>query len=151
MNLKRKIGAVLLASAMCLGITQMPEAVRIDEPITASAESISINDMPSDYRSAADWIWENRVQKEGSVARWNTIFDQIVANNGELNYVVRWQSYKQLTLQQRQQFAKMVDAGINEWCKWLVGYENWPYDHVKVNIVGWAVLDKSCLLDLQPD
>lgn len=150
MNLKRKIGAVILASAMCLGLTQMPEVIKVADPITASAASLSINDMPSDYRSAADWIWENRVQKEGSVARWNTIFDQIVANNGELNYVVRWQSYKQLTLQQRQQFAQMVDNGINEWCKWLVGYENWPYEHVKVNIVGWAVLDKSCLLDLQP-
>ncbi|MCI6560419.1 MAG: dockerin type I domain-containing protein [Ruminococcus sp.] len=151
MKLKRKIGAVLMASALCFSAVQMPEFAKITAPVTASAASVTISDMPADYRTAADWIWENRVQKEGSVARWNTLFDQIVANNGELNYVVRWQSYKQLTLEQRKKFAEMVDTGINEWCQWLKGYENWPYEHIKVNIVGWAVLDKNCLLDLQPD
>ena len=33
----------------------------------------------------------------------------------------------------------------------LKDYEDWPYDHVTVKIVGWAVLDRNCLLDLQPD
>ena len=40
---------------------------------------------------------------------------------------------------------------MNDWTDWLVGYENWPYLHVNVQIVGWAVLDQNCLLDLQPD
>ena len=33
----------------------------------------------------------------------------------------------------------------------LIGYDDWPFEHVKVKVVGYAVLDKSCLLDLQPD
>lgn len=140
--------AIIGASFLPFGNSKKPYT---DNLSVYAADSLSISDMPSEYQYAADWIWQNRVEKEGSVARWNTLFDQIAANGGKLNYVFRWQSYKTLTLEQRQKFAEMVDAGINEWCKWLVGYENWPYNHIEVNVVGWAVLDKSCLLDLQPD
>ena len=61
-------------------------------------------DFPSDYTYAADWIWNNRIAAEKSTERRNTIFDQIDAGNGTINYVVRWQSYRTLTLEQRQQF-----------------------------------------------
>ena len=55
-------------------------------------------DFPSDYTYAADWIWNNRIAAEKSTERRNTIFDQIDAGNGTINYVVRWQSYRTLTL-----------------------------------------------------
>lgn len=112
---------------------------------------LTLADMPESYQYAADWIWQNRVEKEQSTARRNTIFDQIIAGNGELHYVIRWQSYKTVTLEQRKQFEILVEKSINDWTDWLKDYEDWPYDHVTVKIVGWAVLDRSCLLDLQPD
>ena len=46
---------------------------------------------------------------------------------------------------------KLVEDSINAWTDWLRGYDDWPYDHVTVKIVSWAVLDRNCLLDLQPD
>ena len=46
---------------------------------------------------------------------------------------------------------KRLSATASAEGKWLVGYENWPYDHIDVNIVGWAVIDKNCLLDLHDD
>lgn len=120
--------------------------------ITANADgNISFDDFPEDYKYAADWIWENRIVREQSTARQNTIFDQIIAGKGTINYVVRWQSYKTITYEQRQQFETLVGNSINNWAKWLAGYENWPYDHIDVKIVGWAVIDKSCLLDLHDD
>ncbi len=112
---------------------------------------LTIADMPESYQYAADWIWQNRVEKEQSTARRNTIFDQIIAGNGELHYVIRWQSYKTVTLEQRKQFEALVEESINAWTDWLKDYEDWPYDHVTVKVVGWAVLDRNCLLDLQPD
>ncbi len=121
------------------------------ETVPVVQDPLTFDDFPSEYRYAADWIWDNRIAVEKSTERRNTIFDQIVAGKGTINYVVRWQSYKTVTLEQRQQFEKLVSDSINDWAKWLVGYENWPYDHIDVNIVGWAVLDKSVLLDLQPD
>lgn len=118
---------------------------------TDSKQTLTIADMPASYQSAADWIWTNRVEREQSTVRRNTLFDQIIAGKGELHYVVRWQSYKTVSLEQRKQFEKLVEDSINAWTDWLKDYEDWPYDHITVKIVGWAVLDRNCLLDLQPD
>lgn len=120
------------------------------ETVTPETE-LTLADVPSDYTYALDWIWTNRIQNEKSTERRNTIFDQIVAGEGTINYVVRWQSYKTITLEQRQKLEVMLDEAINGWTDWLVNYDGWEYDHVDVKIVGWAVLDKSCLLDLQED
>lgn len=107
--------------------------------------------MPSNYSYALDWVWQNRISRENSTARWNTIFDQIVAGEGTLNYVVRWQSYKTLSLEQRQKFENMLETSVNNWTDYLVGYDGWKYDHVDVSIVGWAVIDENTILDRQPD
>ncbi len=156
-KLSKKIAAVLAGSVLsvaCFAATPTDFAP-VETAITASAASITIDDMPSDYQYAADWIWNNRISVEDSTGsaskRYNVLFDQIIAGQGTLNYVVRWQSYKQLTLAQREGFEKLVEDGINDWTDYLVGYENWPYEHVDVNIVGWAVLDASCIVDPQPD
>lgn len=117
----------------------------------APRQDLTMADFPSDYTDAADWIWNNRIVAEKSTERRNTIFDQIVAGEGTINYVVRWQSYRTLTLEQRQQFEKLVSDCINGWNDWLKGWDGWKYDHIDVKIVGWAVLDKSVLQDLQPD
>ncbi|MCD8219013.1 MAG: hypothetical protein LUC50_01260 [Ruminococcus sp.] len=52
---------------------------------------------------------------------------------------------------QRQALEDLLEHSINDWTDWLVGYDGWEYDHVDVNIVGWAVLDESVLEDLQDD
>ncbi len=117
-------------------------------PTETEPEEITLDDMPENYREPLEWIWENRFAREGSTTRWNTIFDQICAGNGTLNFVVRWQSYKTITYEQRQQFQKLASDCINAWNDYLRNYDGWQYDHIDVNITGWAVLDKSCLLDL---
>ncbi|MBR4201625.1 MAG: hypothetical protein IKQ91_10215 [Oscillospiraceae bacterium] len=144
MKHKKAISA-LLAAALCLtGISAQP--FRQEVSVTASA--VSISDLPADFQYATDWIWTNRIEREQSTARRNTIFDQVIAGKGTINYVVKWQSYQTVTYEQRQQFETMLSTCINAWNDWLAGYENWPYDHIDVNVTGWAVIDKNCLLDL---
>ncbi len=150
------VGTALLAAALTapFGLPIGTEAPIT--PVTASAaDTITLADMPEEYEYAAQWIWENRITNEDSTGskakRYNSIFDQIIDGEGTINYVVKWQSYKTVTLEQRQQFEVMLSDSINAWTQWLSGYENWPYDHIDVNVVGWAVIDKSCLLDLQDD
>lgn len=143
------IGSVLMAVSIIGTTITLPEY--IPTSIQAYAADISIDNMPEDYKTAADWIWNNRITVEKSTERRNTIFDQIIAGKGTINYIVKWQSYKQLTLEQRQQMEKLVSDSINDWTKWLAGYENWPYETIDVKIVGWAVLDENCILDPQPD
>lgn len=149
MKIKKRMTAVMIAAGICLTPFTMQSLTPNRATITASAESIS--DMPTDFQFAADWIWSNRIDREQSTVRRNTIFDQIVAGKGTINYVVKWQSYNTVTYEQRRQFEKMLSDCINGWNDWLVGYENWPYDHIDVKVVGWAVIDPNCLLDLHND
>lgn len=121
----------------------------VTEPSTEPVQQLTLADMPEEYKEPMEWIWQNRIVREGSVAYKNTIIDQIIAGNGTLNYVVRWQSYKTITYEQRQQLEQLTSDCINSWTDYLRGYDDWPYDHVDVKIVGWAVLDRNCLLDLQ--
>ncbi len=146
---KNRLSAALLAAAMCLSAAAAPLKTVPENALTASAASIS--DLPAGFQYAADWIWQNRIEREQSTARRNTIFDQIIAGRGTINYVVKWQSCRTVTYEQRQQFEKMLSDCINAWNDWLAGYENWPYGHIDVKVTGWAVIDKNCLLDLHED
>lgn len=156
LKIRKQAAAILSAAVMTAQIAMSPTALTAqrtqDSSVSASAaETLTISDLPAEYQYAADWIWTNRIEREGSTARRNTIFDMIIAGKGTLNYVVKWQSYKTVTYEQRQQFELMLSDCINSWNDWLAGYENWPYDHIDVNIVGWAVIDKNSLFDLHED
>jgi hypothetical protein len=50
-----------------------------------------------------------------------------------------------VTEAQRAQVATALNAQYQKWFKWLYGYDNFPFSNVKVNVVGWAVRDKSLL------
>jgi len=144
---KKRHAAVFLAAALCLNAlsAQNPSLA----PTTASAETIY--DLPQDYKTACDWIWANRIEPEGSCKGWSTIYDQIIAGKGTLQYLLIWQSYEPITLAQRQALPRMLEDAVNQWNDCLVGYDDWPVEHVNVKVMGYAVLDKSLLLDLQPD
>ncbi|MNW32139.1 F5/8 type C domain protein [compost metagenome] len=119
-----------------------------DSEITLSA---SPSDMPANFRSSVEWVYQNRMLVENSVGRKNLIFDQIFAGKGTLNYVVRWQSERNVTLQQRQDMEKMLHRQVNNWTKHLQGYDGWPYGDIPVKIVGWAVANPAQILNKQPN
>ena len=133
-------------AAMCLCL---PHGERI--AIRSTAYAADAAEVPSDVQTAYDWIWEHRIVPEATVKDRTTIFDQIIAGNGTLQYILIWQSYAPITLQQRQQLPQMLEHAVNQWTDHLIGYDDWPYEHITVKVVGYAVLDESCLLDLQPD
>ena len=151
----RRIASAGTALLMCGSMIAGSGSLSALQTAELHASADTINDMPSKYKSAADWIWQNRVTRENSLGsqnrRWNSLFDQIIDGKGTLNYVVRWHSTRTITYEQRQKLETALDECVNSWTDWLVGYENWPYQHVDVNIVGWAAADKSLLLDLHSD
>ncbi|WP_303818874.1 hypothetical protein [Ruminococcus flavefaciens] len=141
--------AGVLSAAMCMSIMTVPQSSGM--PVKLSASAVTVSEFPEEYKYAADWIWTNRIEREKSTERRNTIFDQIEAGKGTINYVVKWQSYRTVTYEQRQQFEKLLSDSINAWNDRLAGYDGWKYDHIDVKVVGWAVIDKNCLLDLHDD
>jgi hypothetical protein len=153
-NNKKKICAGLLSAV--LGFTSLTGFQTLSGITTISNFSVSASsysDIPSEYITACDWIWENRIYDgvENWMMDYDTIYDQLIAGNGTINYVVRWDSTKTLTYAQRLGLQKVLENALNQWNACLVGYADWPFEHVTVNIVGWCVLDKSCLQDIQPD
>jgi hypothetical protein len=118
----------------------------------------NISEMPANLRESIEWVWNNRIVPksaaapigEGSTVRQNLIFDQIYDNNGSLNYVIRWQSTKPLSLAQRKGMETMVQRQINNWTQYLVGFEGWPFKDVAVKVVGVAVDNAALILDPQP-
>ena len=160
-DIRRRLCAAAVTAAVFASALAAPNAVPPGTTAPApsftadAAGELTIDSMPAEYRTAADWIWNNRIMNEDSCGvkskRWNLLFDQIIRNKGQLNYVVRWQSTQQITYEQRKSFETFVEEGVNKWTDLLVGFEDWPYDHVKVNIIGWACIDRNSLLDLHDD
>lgn len=117
--------------------------------IESASNSLAAAEIPAKFKPSIEWVWKNRMVKEGSTNRKNLIFDQIFAGKGTINYVVRWQSSKNITLQQRKDMASMLSRQMNNWNKQLKGYDGWPYDYITVKIVGWAVANPSQILNKQ--
>ncbi|KAJ4264248.1 hypothetical protein NW762_005442 [Fusarium torreyae] len=102
---------------------------------------------PADLKAPLQEVWEHyeKTYDGGLDANVNTGFHQIMANKGYLNICVRWDSSAKVTEAQRAKIATAYNAQYQKWFKWIYGYNGFPYDNVKVNIVAYAVKDKSLL------
>ncbi|KUF86081.1 hypothetical protein AM587_10005290 [Phytophthora nicotianae] len=109
---------------------------------------------PNEYitAEALTWVWENRIGPKADLsdtANWNVmasknwLMDHIVHNNGSMNYCVRWDSDAKLSKSAASKFQGLLERHYNEWNKWLVGYNCWPFEEVKINVVSFAAKDVS--------
>ncbi|KAF5531775.1 endoglucanase type F [Fusarium phyllophilum] len=102
---------------------------------------------PADLKAPLQEVWEHyeKTYNGGLDANVNTGFHQIMTNKGYFNICVRWDSSASITEAERTKIASAYNAQYQKWFKWLYGYNGFPYDEVKVNIVAYAVKDKSQL------
>jgi hypothetical protein len=119
--------------------------------ITSGDAECVVGDPADGYISTddVDWIWTNRMAADVVVSK-ALIFDQIYANNGSLNYCVRWDSNDSLPLTTASKFQSALERQYKAWNHWLIGYDCWPFDTISINMVGIAVTDAS-LLDWTDD
>ncbi|MNJ66081.1 hypothetical protein D3C77_621260 [compost metagenome] len=91
---------MMLAAMLGGSVSAAPQEQSAPQALELSDVQLqsTVADMPSNYKSSIEWVWNNRIVKEGSTIRKNLIFDQIYAGKGTINYVVRWQSSKKVTL-----------------------------------------------------
>lgn len=72
-----------------------------------------------------------------------------MANKGSINYCVRWESDAPVSTTLRDQIHAALKKQFAKWMAAQVengrAYNNWPYTTVPVNIVGWAVKNRSTL------
>ncbi len=149
MKLKKML-ATVLAAIVCTAPMMYPNT----SGTSVTAEASSYSDIPSEYVTACEWVWNNRIyddENEDWMKDYATIYDQLIAGNGTIQYLIRWDSYQTITLEQRQKLETVLNEALNKWNDCLEGYENWPFSDVTVKIVGWSVLDVNSLQDIQPD
>ncbi|TDZ49773.1 Acetylxylan esterase [Colletotrichum trifolii] len=101
---------------------------------------------PSDLTAPLKQVWDHCKSTYDHFFDFkNYGWDQVIATKGTVNVCVRWESSQSVTEAQRKQVATALNTAHQGWYKWLYGYDNFPYSDVKVNVVGWAVKDKSLL------
>lgn len=72
-------------------------------------------------------------------------WDQLFANEGQINYCVRWDSSAPVSAVLRDQIHANLTRQFNKWMAALAGWNDWPYATVPVKVVGWAVRDRATL------
>ncbi|KAH8767331.1 hypothetical protein F5883DRAFT_714603 [Diaporthe sp. PMI_573] len=103
---------------------------------------------PADLAAPLKEVWDHTLEtynNGNALAFENYGWDQLKANNGALNYCVRWESDTSVSQAQRDQIATAVNEQYQKWFSHMYGYDGFPYNNISINVVGWAVKDKSLL------
>ncbi|KAE8988851.1 hypothetical protein PF005_g20103 [Phytophthora fragariae] len=109
---------------------------------------------PTEYISEKylDWVWQNRIGPNAVVVKdknWsvmvnkNWLMDKLVHNKGSINYCVRWYANRKLDKTTASKLQVILERHFNAWNDWLVGYNCWPFNQLKVKMVGWAAKEAS--------
>ncbi|MFC9424196.1 hypothetical protein [Streptomyces sp. NPDC056987] len=72
-------------------------------------------------------------------------WDQVMANRGRIAYCVRWESDQPVSAQLRDEIHAALKRQSKKWTDTVAGFEGFPYAQVPVDIVGWAVKNRSTL------
>ena len=129
---------------------------------------VNMANIPAAFKENFDWMRFERHNKgipgynngnpeliyfntNGSVRQRNSVFHMIWEGNGTINWAVRWESGRRITLAERQDMARMLHESINVWTRPLIGMPGWPFGEIQVNLVGWAVRDANVIVDRQPN
>ncbi|OWZ21347.1 hypothetical protein PHMEG_0004109 [Phytophthora megakarya] len=152
-SLFSSISAVILATAVATvpadAASNSSAAHAPFGTITSKSGECVVGD-PNTYITPTDlkWIWDNNMQDVPKYNVWIT--DQLVANKGTINYCIRWDGDTKLSKEIATKLQPMLARQHAAWNRWLIGYNCWPYDEIKVNVVGVAVKDKT-LVELDDD
>ncbi|GIJ90500.1 hypothetical protein Asppvi_009455 [Aspergillus pseudoviridinutans] len=141
----------LLVSSVCalpLQDSQIPG--HLDAPAGSAwaekRQSTSTWNPPANLVKPLNEVWEHQMSTYSNPMGFkNYGFDQVMATRGKINYCVRWDSNKKVTAAQRKQIATALNRSFNKWIAGLAGFDGWPYKTVEVNVVGYAVRDRSLL------
>lgn len=101
---------------------------------------------PSELKTGLEQVWKHEVETYSDPLGFkNYGFDQVMAGKGKINYCVRWEGYASVTAAQRASVQAALKKQYNKWISVLAGFEEFPYKTVDVEVVGWAVKNKSQL------
>jgi hypothetical protein len=77
---------------------------------------------PSNLVTALDQVWKHETETYTPNFK-NFGYDQLIANNGTLNFCVRWDSAGTTTAAERANVEVALKRSVGKWAKWLVGFD----------------------------
>ncbi|KAI4700777.1 hypothetical protein J4E81_003741 [Alternaria sp. BMP 2799] len=121
--------------------------VRAEDPTSpAPIPKATTWNPPSDMVTGLDQVWKQTMKENPQgLQDKNWIIDQMMANNGSINYCVRWNHSGKSTASARASTVKALQRSLQKWFDVLVGFEGFPLTELNVNVVGYAVKDKNLI------
>lgn len=155
----------LAASAFAMGVLAHPTVKHINSEkrfcANTPADAIFARDLtsraiipkattwnpPSSMITALDQVWKQTLKENpDGVKDKNWITDQLIANNGSINYCVRWNTAAhKSTAADRAKITTALQRSLQKWFDVLVGFEGFPLTELSVKTIGYAVKDKSLI------
>ncbi|WP_405609113.1 hypothetical protein [Streptomyces sp. NBC_00076] len=145
-----RLAAVLAALAVLLAAPGMAASAASAAPATSAARAAEDWNPPANLVQPLNEVW-NHVQSTypDLYGFRNYGWDQVMANKGSVNYCVRWESDAPVSAALRDRVHAALKKQFAKWMAAMVeggkGHNAWPYTTVPVNIVGWAVKNRSTL------
>lgn len=132
--------------------TATPTTTPTSSPSPSPTSTTAAWSPPASMAGALAEVWAHQeaTYADGDLYSFrNYGWDQVVANGGYLNICVRWDSDQPVSAQLRDQIHAKYAEQYAKWFDTLrvggQGWNGWPYPEVKINVVGWAVRDRSQL------
>ncbi|WP_051393387.1 galactose-binding domain-containing protein [Glycomyces arizonensis] len=99
---------------------------------------------PSNLVQPLNEVWAH-VEDTYNLDFRNFGWDQVMATGGKINYCVRWDSQASVSASLRDGIEAKLQEQYQLWFDQIVGWNDWPFDHIDVNVVGWAAYDRDLL------
>lgn len=141
----------MLGGIECTGRTEpVPTDPPTDVPTEEPTEpghgggSQSEWDPPAHLEQPLNEVWAH-VEDTYDLGFTNFGWDQVMATGGKINYCVRWDSHEPVSVSLREDIeAKLVEQ-YQLWFDHMIGWNDWPFQEIEVEVVGWAAYDRDLL------
>ncbi|MCH7230847.1 cellulose binding domain-containing protein [Glycomyces sp. L485] len=144
-------GSFALNGAECTGETEPvptdpPTDVPSEEPTDPDEGGGGQNEWnpPSHLEQPLDEVWAHVEDTYPSDFR-NFGWDQVMATGGTINYCVRWDSRNTASASLRDDIEAKLQEQYDLWFDQMAGWNDWPFDRIEVDVVGWAAYDRNLL------
>ncbi|KAI7763200.1 hypothetical protein LZL87_012237 [Fusarium oxysporum] len=115
--------------------------------------------VPDQWQKALPMAWDNTeimmnamFPDDGGLSKYhNWAIDQIMDGNGTINVCMRWNSDATLDEETRKNVSIQHVKQYQQWLEWLPGWDNFPFEEVKFNVIAWAIANDSQLIGNRDD
>ncbi|MFG2130959.1 hypothetical protein ACGFNV_24515 [Streptomyces sp. NPDC048751] len=150
--MRRHLARLLTVLAVLAALLPASATFAASRAEAAASPAVAADDWnpPSNLTQPLNEVW-NHVQSTypDLYGFRNYGWDQVMANKGSINYCVRWESDAPVSAALRDRIHAALKKQFAKWMTAMVengkGHNAWPYTNVPVNIVGWAVKNRSTL------